>query len=168
MPLEATIPEPEIPPEMEEFVRQTRPEELAKRVELIVLGSTVGPQTTGRLPPGSPLAPPDPPGEPAHDPPLYTETQVQVERVLKGTSPRSTLRVRTLGATVDGQSAMMTHQPQLRVGQRVVVFLKQIEPEYYTPLGEDGVYEVVGEEASGPRHRFPLPDLLARIENSTR
>ncbi len=159
---------PDMPPGVEEFLRHTRPEELAKQADLIVLGSTVGPQVSGRLPPDSPLAPPEPPGEPAHAPLLYTETQVQVERTLKGTPPRAAIPVRTLGGTVDGQAMVVTHEPQLRADQRVVLFLKQIDPGYYTVLGEDGAYEIVDEEAIGPRHRFPLEELLTRIEQSTR
>jgi hypothetical protein len=69
---------------------------------------------------------------------------------------------------VDGLAMAMTHEPQLKVGQRVVLFLRQIEPKYYTPLGEDGVYEIMGEAASGARHRFQLQELLAHIEDSAR
>jgi hypothetical protein len=59
---------------------------------------------------------------------------------------------------------VMTHQPTIRVDQRVVLFLRPIEPGYYTPLGEDGVYEIGGQEAIGVRHRFPYVELLRRIE----
>ncbi len=148
---------------MDEFLRQTSPTELAKQADLVVLGLTDREQVTGRLAPNSPLIPPAPPGHPPQEPPLYTETRISVERVLKGAPPDDALRVRTLGGHANGESTVMTHQPQLAVNQRVVLFLKQVEPAYYTPLGEDGVYTVVGEDAIGPRHRFPLAELLRQL-----
>ena len=150
------------------FVQETLPEALAQQAELIILGETVGPQTSARVLPGSPLAPPEPPGEPAHaEPPsIYTETQVRVERALKGAAPDDSIRVRTLGGSVDGLAMAMTHTPQLHVDQRVVLVLKQIEPGYFVVLGEDGVYVIADDIATGPRHQVPLSELLKRIEDS--
>ena len=147
----------------EEFLKRTNPEELAKQATLVILGMT-GQQTSGRLPPGSPLAPPEPPGEPPAGAASYTETPIAVERTLKGPAAGARVRVRTLG----GPGYATTHTPQLRPGQHVVLFLKQVEPTYYSVLGEDGVYEIVGAEAIGPRHRYPIGELLARVQGATK
>ena len=152
-----------MPRAAEEFLKRTNPEELAKQAALVIMGMT-GQQTSGTLPPGSPLAPPEPAGEPPSGVLPYTETAITVERTLKGPAPGASVQVRTLG----GPGFATTHTPQLRPGQHVVLFLKQVEPSYYIVLGEDGVYEIVGAEASGPRHRYPVGELLARIQGATK
>ena len=152
-----------MPPAFEEFLKRTNPEELATQATVVILGMT-GQQTSGTLPPGSPLAPPEPAGEPPSGALPYTETAIAVERTLKGPAPGASLRVRTLG----GPGYATTHTPQLRPGQHVVLFLTQVEPTYYIVLGEDGVYEIMGAEAIGPRHRYPIGELLARVQGAAK
>jgi hypothetical protein len=80
----------------------------------------------------------------------------------------------------------VSHGAQLTVGQRVVLFLQHIGPEYATVRGEDGPYEiqvgpdyytvtaedghyvVVGDRATTARHQYSLAELMARINSAKR
>lgn len=151
-PTGAPTPTPIADVAMRDFWIETGPEALARHADLIILGTVGGPTTAVALPPTAP-----------HHMNIATDTPVQVECTLKGRASGPTVQVRTEGGCLpDGSCTAVSHGATLRAGQRVVLLLQHGEADYYTSW-EDGVYEIAGDEAHSPRHRFALGDLLRRI-----
>lgn len=153
---------------------ETGPEALVERADLIVLGTVIGPQVSAFSDPEAPA----PEKDAADYRTIYTETPVQIERLLKGDPREGLVRVRTIGGRVGDSAMAVSHEPQLRVGQHMVLFLKHADTETYTILGEVGAFEILDEDAFagllvdpphiGYRMWLPLEELLTRIENVVR
>ncbi len=153
-PTPAPTPTPIADVAMRDFWTETGPEALARHADLIILGTVGGPATAIALPPTAATR---------MSVNIATDTPVQVECTLKGRASGPTVQVRTEGGCLpDGSCTAVSHGATLRAGQRVVLLLQHGEADYYTSW-EDGVYEIAGDEAHSPRHRFALGELLQRI-----
>lgn len=133
------------------------PEQRIQRAPLIVRGvvSATHPSRwntpSGELPPGT-----TPETISRSDLVIYTDYTIAVERVLRGTLPDDTVRVRITGGSVGQDSYIHQSEPVLEEGQRVVLLLVpddypatgRVGPDHYRILrGYWGQYKIVGDNA---------------------
>lgn len=117
-------------------------EALADRARVAVVGRvvTVDPQAGARAGGG-----------------FATEYEVRVEEALKGGIQAGSLRVRVPGGTGTGGHGLRIHgAPELRVGERVILFLEPTRDGAYRPVH---LFLGAFHEAAGPGGRFAVRDL---------
>jgi hypothetical protein len=98
----------------------------------------------------------DAPTDPLHDPCLTIQSDylVQVEQRLRG-QPGETVRVRLSGGTIGPYTQSYDPQPELAVGDQVLLFLREAQPSTLLPPA----YDIVG----GPQGRWSVePDGTVR------
>jgi hypothetical protein len=157
------------------LVRDITPQQLAREADTIVLGTIHGPTSSqwstqnGELPPGIDLEnQPLPAGLF-----IFTDTPVQVERVLKGREIAPTIYVRTRGGSVGEFSYIAEDDPQLIVDQKVLLFLSstsvetKLDAEHYIVIEAfQGKFKVEGDQAISKVRKLPISELLAIIDRA--
>lgn len=74
----------------------------------------------------------------------YTDTRLDVEKVLGGQAPRS-ITVRQLGGEHDGKMLYLPGDARLEAGQRIAGFVRKVDGRwYFTALGQS-VWHIQGE-----------------------
>jgi hypothetical protein len=75
---------------------------------------------------------------------IYTDAEIAIDEVWKGSPPDDSVTVRTLGGSVDGISFSANGAARFDLDERVVIFLVRHE-DVYTPWGMlFGKYQILG------------------------
>lgn len=142
--------------------------QLVEKASLIILG-TVQTVNPSRWNTKDGLRPPDLTAQNiSPDLIIYTDTDVKVERLLKGSTSESTVRVRTLGGSVGQDSMTFTEEPKFEPAQSVIVFLteedsmtSQFGPKHYRPIGAvQGKFHIKGQQAVSDLRQLSVDELL--------
>jgi hypothetical protein len=129
--------------------------DLSKRASVVILGTVTTVHPSRWNTPDGQLSP----GTTAQTIPvdaiIYTDVELRVDRVIKG-SPDANVRVRTFGGQVGQDQMIVSTAPKFEAGKQYVLFLESdtgstasLEPGHYAILGlVQGTFTVEGTRAT--------------------
>jgi hypothetical protein len=84
---------------------------------------------------------------------IWTDYEVSVEEVWKGSLPTRSVTLSFAGGTVDGKSILVTHVPRLEVGGTYVLSLNDLRRRFTSPVvgAEQGLFREVTDKTTGDR-----------------
>jgi len=102
---------------------------------------------------------------------IYTDADIKVERLLKGSSSEQIVRVRALGGNVGQDSMTFTEEPKFEQAQSVILFLteedamtSQFGPKHYRTIGAiQGKFHIKGQQATSDLRQLSVDELLGII-----
>ncbi len=105
---------------------------------------------------------------------IYTESEFQLERTLKGDVQLPSVRIRTFGGQVGRDWMIMEGEPVFTVGEKYLLFLVtdtgstvSFGPEHYLTLGTDQyLYTITHGKAVSLQDEWHVDDLVIHIQQS--
>lgn len=106
---------------------------------------------------------------------IFTDTDFQIDKILKGKVEQPQVRVRTFGGEVEQDRMIVSGEPSLFSGQDYLLFLikdntgltADIDPEHFVVLGAiQGVYQIHDGKAVSVNDEWLLDDLIEHIRKA--
>jgi hypothetical protein len=105
---------------------------------------------------------------------IFTDVNFSVDQILKGQNGVSTVRIRSLGGTVEQDQMIVSGVASLEMGKSYLLFLGEdtgstagIDPGHYFVIGGlQGLYEIIDGKAISLREKWQTEELTTYIQNS--